>query len=208
MSSNFESLDNLELQMRKSSVVQERAGLVAVHMYKQYLDYQKLTLNMNDTFSQMIQNMEQVVSYLKQSFNVRNMPTQNITYSVDNNKTVAMINILWHIISFTTYYNVIPKALPRENGDPLFCGRIFAVNGNFYKITEGLNPKDQDAHIQALLDNEIASLYIPPEKTRHAIITIKHKDNQEFYISQVDAGREFLLKVIEIVCAGGDFHIQ
>ena len=34
------------------------------------------------------------------------------------------------------------------------------------------------------------------------------KDNQEILISQLDAPREFLLKVIEIVCAGGEFHKQ
>ena len=39
-------------------------------------------------------------------------------------------------------------------------------------------------------------------------MTIRHKGNQELYISQLDAPREFLLKVIEIVCAGGEFHKQ
>ena len=62
--------------------------------------------------------------------------------------------------------------------------------------------------MDVLLANEIASLYVPSEKNQGTIMTIRHKDNQELYISQLDASREFLLKVIEIVCAGGEFHKQ
>jgi len=58
------------------------------------------------------------------------------------------------------------------------------------------------------LDNEIASLYIPAEKNQSVIMTIRHKDNQEHFLTHVDAPRDFLLKVIEIICAGGQFHEQ
>lgn len=192
--------------MRKSSVVQERAGLVAVHMYKQFLDFQQSTHFCNDSFMKIIDNMQQVVEYLKQSFSVRNIPVQNVNFEVDNSKTVAQINILWHTISFTNRFNNAPKALPRATSSPLFCGRIFALNGNFYNIVKDL--PDYESQMRAMLDNEIASLYVPAEKNQSAIITIRHKDNQEFLVNQVDASREFLLKVIEIVCAGGQFHEQ
>ncbi len=209
MKDNFESLDNLELQMRKSSVVQERAGLVAVHMYKQYLEYQHSLINTNDTFLKIIDNISQIIEYLKQSFSVRNIPTQNITYEVDSGKTVIVMNILWHTISFTTRFNNVPKALKRVNdSSPLFCGRIFALNGNVYQILNDINKDDYEAQIKMLLEKEIASLYIPHDKNQNAIMTIRHMDNKEFYQSQVDAGRDFLLKVVEIVCAGGNFHEQ
>jgi hypothetical protein len=208
MKNNFDSLDNLEVQMRKSSVVQERAGLVAVYMYKQYLEFQQSNLSTSETFGEIIKNTQQVVEYLRQSFSIRNIPVQNINSDIDNTKTIALLNILWHTISFTSRFNYLPKALPRTDRTPLFCGRIFAINGNFYHITKNIDQNDQDSLLKSMLDNEIASLYIPAEKTQNAIITIKHKDNQEFYVSQVDAGREFLLKVVEIVCAGGNFHEQ
>ena len=188
MANNFESLNNLEDNIRKSSVVQERTGLVAVHMYKQFLDFQKSTQNTAEIFIKMADIMNQVVESLKQSFNVRNIPSGNIYCEIDSTKTVATINILWHTISFTSRFNIAPKALPREGQPPLFCGRIFAVNG--------------------MLDNEIASLYVPAEKNQSVIMTIRHKDNQESFLSHVDAPRDFLLKVIEIVCAGGQFHEQ
>lgn len=206
MANNFEGIDSLEIQMRKSSVVQERSGLVAVHMYKQFLDFQNSSQNTNEMFIKIVDNMQQVVEYLKQSFSVRNIPTQNVDYEIDANKTLALVNILWHTISFTSRFNASPKALPRKDSSPLFCGRIFALNGNYYQLAK--DAQDLESQIKVLLDNEIASLYIPAEKTQSAIITIRHKDNQEFLVSQVDASREFLLKVIEIVCAGGHFHEQ
>lgn len=203
---NFDSLDNLEVRVQKSSVVQERAGLVAVYMYKQFIDFHQSTLNTNDMFSKILENLAAVLENLKQSLNIRNIPTQNITCSVDSNKTLAVVNILWHKISFTSRFNISPKALPRKDGNPMFCGRIFAINGDYTKLTEGTD--DYDKQMEIMLNNEIASLYIPSEKNQSAIMTIRHKDNQEIYISQLDAAREFLLKVVEIVCAGGEFHKQ
>lgn len=35
---------------------------------------------------------------------------------------------------------------------------------------------------------------------------IKHLANREFYLNQVDAPREFVLKVIETICGGGFYH--
>ena len=59
MANNFESLNNLEDHVRKSSVVQERTGLVAVHMYKQFLDFQKSTQNTAEIFIKMADIMNQ-----------------------------------------------------------------------------------------------------------------------------------------------------
>jgi hypothetical protein len=201
---NFESL---ETQMRKSAVVQERAGLVAVHMYKQFLDFQQSAQNTNEMFAKITENLQAVAEYLRQSFSVRNIPSQNVSFEIDQSQTLALVNVLWHTISFTSRFNVAPKALPRgESALPLFCGRIFAVNGNYHQLVQGV--EDLEGQVKIMLDNEIASLYIPADKNQGAIITIRHKENQEFLVSQVDASREFLLKVIEIVCAGGQFHEQ
>ncbi len=206
MQNNFESLDNLELRVQKSSVVQERAGLVAIYMYKQFLEFHQATINTNDMFIKILENLAEVLEYIKQSLNIRNVPVQNVKATVDNAKTLAIVNILWHNISFTSRFNMSPKAFAQKNGAPLFCGRIFAINGDFRKLIK--EDDDLDKQMDTLLANEIASLYIPAEKNQGAIMTIRHKDNQESYISQVDAPRDFLLKVIEIVCAGGEFHKQ
>lgn len=206
MQNNFDSLDNLELRVQKSSVVQQRAGLVAVYMYKQFIEFHQATVNTNDMFGKILENLSIVLDYLKQSLNIRNVPVQNVSCTIDSTKTLAIVNVLWHKISFTCRFNNSPKALPQKNGSPMFCGRIFAINGDFTKL---INEKDDyEKQMDILLDNEIASLYIPAEKNQGTVMTIRHKGNQELCISQLDAPREFLLKVIEIVCAGGEFHKQ
>ena len=206
MQNNFESLDNLELRVQKSSVVQERAGLVAVYMYKQFLEFHQATINTNDMFLKILENLAEVLEYIKQSLNIRNVPVQNVKATVDNAKTLAIVNILWHNITFTSRFNMSPKAYAKKNGQPVFCGRIIAVNGDFRKLIK--EDDDLDKQMDTLLAHEIASLYIPAEKNQGAIMTIWSKDNQESYISQIDAPRDFLLKVIEIVCAGGELHKQ
>ena len=206
MSKNYEGFDNL--QMRNSSVVQERAGLVAVHMYKQYLEFQQITVNVNEILGSIVKNVQAVIEYFKQSFCVRNLPVQNIKFVVDNANATVNLHILWHTISFTSRLNMTPKALPRKEGLPLFCGRIFALDMDFYDILKNIDGNDEEAVLRTALEHEIASLYVPAEKNQSAIITIKHKDNQELYVGQSEAAREFVLKVVEIVCAGGDFHEQ
>lgn len=206
MQNNFESFDNLEVRAQQSSIIQQRAGLVAVYMYKQFIEFHQSTMNTKEVFNGILENLGSVIEYLRQSLNVRNVPIQNVTFNVDSAKTLAVVNVLWHTISFTSRYNLSPKALHRKDAGPIFCGRIFAINGDFTKLVK--ESDDVDKQIDTILDNEIASLYIPAEKNRGTIMTIKHKDNQELFISQPDAAREFLLKVIEIVCAGGDLHKQ
>lgn len=202
MVNNYENFDNLETSIRKSSVIQERVNLVSTHMYKQFLDYQHASLNTNEVFLRMIDDLQAVVETLKQSFSSRGITTQNIYLEVDVQKTVVVINILWHKISFTTRCNFQPQALFRENDAPLFSSRIMAIKGSYYELMK--NMKDDEMEI--LLDNEIASLFVPPDKTQNSIMTIRHLANKEFFLNQMDAPREFVLKVTETVCGGGVYH--
>lgn len=201
MNKRSNSFDNFEMSVRKSSVIQERINLVSVHMYKQYLDYQHANLNTQEMFIKMIEYLDETVSFLKQYFSSRGISSQNIYYQVDEKRTVIRLNILWQTISFITRCNEKPQALYRENQDPMFCGRIMALNGDYEDML-----KKQDFDFSSILDNEVASLYCPAEKTSSAIIKIRHLGNRDFYISQIDAPREFLLKVIETICGGGCFH--
>ena len=205
MSENNNSYDNFEISMRKSSVIQERVNLVSVHMYKQYLDYQHANLNTQEMFIKMIEYLDETVNFLKQYFSGRGISSENIYYQMDDKRTIIRLNILWHTISFITKCNDKPQALFRgENLEPMFSGRIMALNGDYEEI---INKKgDYNSDFAKLLEHEVASLYCPAEKGKSSIIKIRHLGNRDFYISQIDAPREFLLKVIETICGGGCFH--
>lgn len=202
MVDNYENFDNMETSFRKSSVIQERVNLVSTHMYKQFLDYQHANMNMNESFVHMVDDLQTVVETLKQSFAARGVTTQNIYCEVDPQKTVAVINILWHKISFTTRCNYQPQALFRENNAPLFSCRIMAIKGNYNELLK--TPHEDD--MEVLLENEVASLFLPAEKIQNAIMTIRHLANKEFFLNQMDAPREFVLKVVETICGGGVYH--
>ncbi len=202
MADNYENFNNLETTFRKSSVIQERVNLVSTHMYKQFLDYQHANMNTNEAFLRMIEDLQAVVEALKQSFASRGITTQNIYLEVDSQKSVAVVNILWHKFSFTTNCNYKPQALFRENDAPLFSCRIMAIRGNYHDL---MKTQHEDP-MSVLLDNEVASIFIPPEKVQSCIITIRHLANKEFFLNQMDAPREFVLKVVETICGGGIYH--
>ncbi len=203
MENNFNSFDNLETSIRKSSVIQERINLVSTHMYKQFLEYQRSTMNAKETFVKITDNMQATVEYLKQSFGARGVATDNIYYEEDSTKSVLILHILWHTISFTTRWNNQPQALYRGVEAPMISGRIIAMKGDFNEITKNVKDENQ---LQTVLEQEVASLFIPAERSQNCIIKINHLGNREFYINHMDAPREFLLKVIETICGGGIYH--
>jgi len=201
---NYESFDNSETSSRKSALVQERIGLVSTHMYKQFLDYQHATINTNEIFVKMIENIQDVMDILKESFSSRGITTQNIYMDTDAQKSIVILNILWHKISFTTRCNFQPQVLYRENLNHMFSTRIMAIRGNYNEIMSGV--MDHKEEMARLLDNEIASLFVPAETTHNAILKIRHLGGRELLLNQIDAPREFVLKVIESVCGGGFYH--
>jgi hypothetical protein len=200
---NFESFDNSETATKKDIVIQERVELVSTHMYKQFLDYQHATVNTNDIFARMIDCLDLVADNLKQSFSSRGITTQNIYVDSDSLKSIAVVNILWHKMSFTTRCNFQPQALFRDDGRHIFSNRIIAIKGNYNDIIK--DAKDRDEEIVRLLENEIASLYVPADRISKCVFKIKHT-GQEFTLNQTDAPREVVLKVIETVCGGGLYH--
>jgi hypothetical protein len=201
---NYESFDNSETSSRKSALIQERVGLVSTHMYKQFLDYQHATINTNEIFVKMIEDIQEVVEILKEAFSSRGVTTQNIYMDTDAQKSIVILNILWHKISFTTRCNFQPQVLFRENLNHMFSTRIMAIRGNYNELMSGVMEHKEE--MARLLDNEIASLFIPAETTHNAILKIKHLGNRELLLNQIDAPREFVLKVIEAVCGGGFYH--
>ncbi len=204
LSKGYESFNNSETSFRKSTLIQERIGLVSSHMYKQFLDYQHATLNTTEIFAEMIEDLKAIADSLKQSFSSRGITTENIYVEHDKEKSVVIINILWHTISLTTRCNYEPQALFRENNPPMFSGRIMAINGDYNELMEGIaSRKDM---MERLLEKEVASLFVPADKTQNSIFKIRHLSNREFFLNSSDASREFVLKVVETICGGGLYH--
>ncbi len=207
MTQGYENFNNNETSFRKSTLIQERIGLVSTHMYKQFLDYQHATLNTAEIFTEMIDNLKAIADSMKQSFASRGITTQNITVEHDKDNSVVVINILWHTISFTTRCNFEPQALDRGEGtQKTVSGRIMAINGNYNELITGKMSRQE--MMEVLLDKEVGSLYVPADKFQNSIFKIRHLSNREFFLNSADSSREFVLKIIETVCGGGIYHAE
>jgi hypothetical protein len=86
----------------------------------------------------------------------------------------------------------------------MFSGRIMAIKGDYNELIEGKVSRNEIMGV--LLDKEVASLFVPADKSQNSIFKIKHLANREFFLNSTDASREFVLKIIETVCGGGVYH--
>lgn len=187
-------------------IMQSRVNVIAAHMFKQLKEHEAANSNTNRLFDQLLNDIQDICLCFQDAFSQREL-RQDIRHQffaqVDADRSVGILNILWHALSFTTRGNTKPLALYRSGRDPIFTGRILALQGDFHDIVMEFPEEDYSG---SLLQNEIASLYVPADATAPAVMKVKHLGEEEFYYHQADASRMFLLKTIEIVCGGGFFH--
>ncbi|MCQ2958168.1 MAG: hypothetical protein MJ180_04620 [Candidatus Gastranaerophilales bacterium] len=185
-----------------TKMMKERLNFVSSHMSKQLKEYEDSTKNTNFIFGELIKATEEVVAFLKEDFEHRGISPNLVSFSTDADKSIAILGILWYSISFTMRENTKPQALYRQNHPPLFCGRILALNGDFQKASIDLT----DIEYPDILACEIASLYIPADKQTPAIMKLARSKDTEYNINQQYCAKEFVLKIIEVVCGGGFYH--
>lgn len=176
-------------------------GLVQ-HMSQQHGQHQAAITNCNALFNELLDDLPAVVETFRTAFGNKGMNTDQIYCEVDADRSVGILRILWHTLSFTTRGNAQPLALAREGQDPMFTGRILCIRGDFQDVSLLWDPQ----HFGELLSLEIASLFVPPQADEAAIMMIPHLGNSEEYFHQQDAARLFLLRTVELVCGGGFLH--
>ncbi len=182
--------------------MQERVNLLTQHMSVQLKEHEEALSNTGRLFDQLLWEMENLCMCFQESLTAQGLPTQQIYSRIDADRSVGILNVLWHTVSFTARGNTKPMAMYRFEREPLFTGRIVALRGDFHDMTrQSLMPDFSE-----LLLHEVASLYVPSDVENPAVLSVKHLGDEEQYLNQGDAARQFLLKVIEMVCAGGYFH--
>ncbi len=195
---------DLSPEERMKQELAKRIGLLAGHMTHQSSLHERAMENTKAIFADLLNDLEVVCSSFKSNFKSRDMETHRIYSEVDPDCSLGVLNILWHCLSFTSRGNHKPLAMVRAGKDPLFTGRILAIRGDFHDLAHSYETFD----FTDLLPFELASLYIPPDPLAPAIIRIPHLGGEEELIHQASAGRVFLMKTVEMVCAGGFLHEQ
>jgi hypothetical protein len=187
---------------RSSKAMRNRVNLIAAHMLKQLKEHEDALANTNRVFEQLLEDLEGLCDCFRESFAQRNIPASRVFSEVDADRSVGILNVLWHSISFTSRGNTKPLALFRPSRQPIFTGRILALQGDFHDVAIEI----QDQEYPGMLQYEIASLYIPADTTAPAVMKVKHLGEEEHFLHQADAPRLFLLKTVEMICGGGFYH--
>lgn len=186
------------------SAVSQRLESLAEHMGVQWKEHHHARKNATQVFNTLLSQLDDVCTTFADS--LPDDPTlvkEQVYHRMDADRSVGILNLLWHAVSFTMRGNTKPMALYRHHHAPVFSGRIIAVMGDFMELSH-----QGSTEPEALLQHEIASLYIPADPQDPALMTIKHLGDEEHTLAQEDAAQHFLLKVVEMVCAGGYFHEQ
>lgn len=185
----------------------------------QWLEYQHARIQTNMIFDQLLTDLSAYTDECRQGLTrfFRNPETrahfsefprahsdiQRQIYShIDADRSVGILNLLWHTISFTMRGNTRPMALKRSGNAPMYTGRIVALLGDFQELTEDNILQD----FSELLTHEIASLYIPCQPDAPLVMRMAHLGDKDHFIPAPEAPNAFIQKVVETVCNGGYFH--
>ena len=182
----------------------KRVALLAGHMTHQSSLHERAVENTKQIFEELLDDLSVVCESFKSNFNHRDMETHRIYSEVDPDRSIGVLNIMWHCLSFTSRGNHKPLAIARGGKEPLFTGRILAIRGDFHDLAHTYETFD----FTDLLPFELASLYIPPDPLEPAMMRVPHLGGEESLLEQSTAGRLFLMKTVEMVCAGGFLHEQ
>lgn len=181
--------------------VKKQIDFMASHMFYQLKEHEAAQQRTTQMFEQLLCQLEEAVVSFQQSFIKREVPVGSIYARIDADRSVGILHLLWHTVSFTTRGNTKPMALSRNGRKPLFTGRIVALLGDYQENTFGTQAQEYPD----VLQDELASLYVPASPVQPAVMKFRHRKD-ELYFHQAEATQQFLLKVLESVCGGGYFH--
>ena len=189
---------------RQTSMALERINDVASHMLSQYSDFKNSSVNAMEMMKSIYDNMESVADYFRQTFSARGISVDSIYCQKDEQTQSILMSILWQKVGFTMILNDKPLALHRQDGKKMICYRILATKGDCINIIRD-NPEN---YLSKLLEAEVASLYIPANKSDSCEMRVRHLSNEIHTINQQFAAKEFFLKVVEYTCGGGSLHTE
>jgi len=187
---------------QNGQLISQKMALLANHMSHQRSQHDAAVANCNRLFNHLLDDLPAFTYGFHQAFAPKGIGSEQIYHHHDPDRSVGILRVLWHTLSFTTRGNTQPLALSRAGRDPVFTGRILCVRGDFQDLSLLWDPQQ----FSDFLPFEIASLFVPADEAQPAVMTIPHLGDAEEYFHQADAARLFLLRTVELVCGGGFLH--
>jgi hypothetical protein len=200
LDSNFTGLNS----SRQSSIDLERINDVATHMFSQYTEFRNAGANAGEILENIYENMKSVSDYLKQTFAARGVSVENIRCERDSETQSIVLSVLWQKIGFTLVSNTKPLYIQQRGGTKAICYRIIATKSNCSKTIK----ENPDNYLDKLLDDEVASLYVPADKSNACEMRTRYLANNIYSLSHQQAPKEFFMSVFQYICSGGSKHIE
>jgi hypothetical protein len=185
-----------------NQLISQKMALLANHMSQQQTQHQVALAHTNQLFNALLDDLPLFIDTFRSAFATKGIGPEHIYHHVDPDRSVGILRVLWHTLSFSTRGNTQPLALARPGRSPEFCGRILCIRGDFQDVSLLWDPQQ----FSEWLPFEIASLFVPADEAQPAIMTVPHLGEHESYFHQADAARLFLLRCVELVCGGGFLH--
>jgi hypothetical protein len=198
------AMETITPEEKAQQLLEKRISLLAGHMTHQSSLHEKAMENTRRLFNELLDELPAVCQLFTEALGSRRMETGRVYSEVDPDRSIGVLNVLWHCLSFTSRGNTKPLALHRTGGDPQFTGRILAIRGDFQDLAHRYETTD----FTDLLPFELASLYVPADPFSPAILRVPHLGLEEEYLDQRTASRVFVMKTVEMVCSGGFLHEQ
>lgn len=190
------------VKQQNTQLMCKKIDTIATHMTQQLSEHEMAMKSTQQVFNALLDELPKVKGYFKTAFQQQALDEGRIYTEIDPDRSIGILNILWHTITFTTRANTKPLALFRQGNTPLFTGRILAMRGDFQDISY----RYETQQFSDLLPFELASLFVPASPYEPAILKIPHMGQEELYVKQEEASDVFLMKCIEMVCGGGFLH--
>ena len=194
--------DEREQAVAAKKTMRTQVNRIADHLAQQWEAHEQALQNTNQLFQQLLEELMAFRENFDEALALKNLPVQQISVNIDADRSVGILTILWHTISFTTRGNTYPLALHRPNRDPLFTGRIIALQGDFRNIAGD----NRYQGFTGMLPHEVSSLFVPSDVLSPAVMRLRHQEPEETFLLQADAPRSFLIKTVELLCGGGFYH--
>ncbi|MBX2861716.1 MAG: hypothetical protein KTR14_10825 [Vampirovibrio sp.] len=182
--------------------MKSRINDVAGFLVRRQQQHDRALKNTQRIFDGLLDDLHPVCNFFKEAMQGSGLPEQRIYADMDPDRSIGILNLCWHTLSFMARGNHLPMAVDRPNREPLFTGRIVAISSDFADGSQQLHSGD----FHDVLQHEVASLYVPAASDEPVIMRIPHLGGEDLQFEPREAARQFLLKTVEMVCSGGAFH--
>lgn len=190
----------------------QRVSFLSSHLNQQNDAFHAAQKKTQQLFNELLDSLELMADSFRTALRQPNQPTPNVHAIIDPDRSVGVLTLLWHNISFTVCDQYQPLAVERLGKPPLMACRIMATLGDYRHQHSLWETADTQT-----APHEFASLFVPspeppsaptgiaPLMTEQCLLRFAHTTvDRTLPWDQVVP--VFLSSVLDALCGGGHLH--